>query len=91
VAVFCDGCFWHGCPIHSVSPKTNASFWKTKIGKNRARDEKVAAALQAEGWKVIRFWEHDIKSKPEKLAGRVKRIVRGTAAQGPPPRPGYKN
>ncbi len=82
VAVFCDGCFWHGCPEHSVSPKTNASFWKTKIGKNRARDERVAAALRDEGWTVIRFWEHDIKNNPEKLAGRVKRIVGKTVGRG---------
>lgn len=82
VAVFCDGCFWHGCPDHSVSPKTNASFWNTKIGKNRARDERVAAALRAEGWTVIRFWEHEIKNNPEKLAGRVKRIVRKPGSRG---------
>nr|WP_172649152.1 very short patch repair endonuclease [Bradyrhizobium elkanii] len=82
VAVFCDGCFWHGCPDHSVSPKTNASFWRSKIGKNRARDERVAAALTAEGWKVIRFWEHEIKSDPEKLAARVKCIVRKPGGRG---------
>lgn len=82
VAVFCDGCFWHGCPDHSVSPKTNALFWKTKIGKNRARDERVAAALRAEGWTVIRFWEHDIESDPQKLARWVKRIVRKPVRRG---------
>jgi DNA mismatch endonuclease (patch repair protein) len=65
-----------------VSPKTNVSFWKTKIGKNRARDERVAAALQAEGWTVIRFWEHEIKDDPEKLAGRVKRVVRRRVGRG---------
>ena len=59
-----------------MRPKTNASFWKTKIGKNRARDERVAAELRTQGWTVIRFWEHDIKNEPEKLAGQVKRIVK---------------
>jgi DNA mismatch endonuclease (patch repair protein) len=82
VAVFCDGCFWHGCPIHSVSPKTNASFWKTKIGKNRARDERVAATLRAEGWKVIRFWEHEIKNNPGKLAGQVELVIRKKIRRG---------
>src|SRR5258708_22349226 len=76
VAVFCDGCFWHGCPTHSVSPKTNGSFWKTKIAKNRARDAWVAVALKAEGWTVLRFWEHEIKSDPEKLARRIRNVVR---------------
>jgi DNA mismatch endonuclease, patch repair protein len=85
VAVFCDGCFWHGCPEHSVSPKTNASFWRDKIGKNRARDERVANTLRAEGWTVVRFWEHDIRTDPEKLAGRVKRIVRKTIRRGRKP------
>jgi len=82
VAVFCDGCFWHGCPTHSVSPQTNGSFWKTKIRKNMARDEKVAAALRSEGWSVMRFWEHDIKSDPEMLAGRVKRVIRKSVELG---------
>lgn len=85
VAVFCDGCFWHGCPDHSVNPKTNVTFWKTKIGKNRVRDEWVAAELRAEGWTVIRFWEHDIKIKPEKLARRVKHIVGKSAERGRKP------
>ena len=75
VAIFCDGCFWHGCPDHSVKPKTNASFWKTKIGKNRKRDEQVTATLHGEGWTVIRFWEHDIKINPDKLAIRVKKLI----------------
>jgi len=85
VAVFCDGCFWHGCPDHSVSPKTNSSFWKAKIGKNRARDERVAAALRDEGWTVIRLWEHDIKSHPGKLADHVKRTLRKAARRGRKP------
>lgn len=85
VAVFCDGCFWHGCPVHSVSPKTNSTFWKAKIMKNRTRDEQVAIALRSEGWTVIRFWEHDIKSHPEKLAERVKRALRKAARRGREP------
>ncbi|WP_119392809.1 very short patch repair endonuclease [Taklimakanibacter lacteus] len=85
VAVFCDGCFWHGCPVHSVSPKTNSSFWKTKIEKNRTRDERVTAMLRDEGWTVIRFWEHDIKSHPVKLAGHVKRVLRKVTRRGREP------
>ncbi len=80
--MFCDGCFWHGCPTHSVSPKTNGSFWKTKIAKNRARDAWVAVALKAEGWTVLRFWEHEIKSDPEKLARRIRNVVRKSVGHG---------
>jgi DNA mismatch endonuclease (patch repair protein) len=78
VAVFCDGCFWHGCPEHSVKPKTNHSFWSVKLAKNKARDERVVAALKAEGWTVMRFWEHEIEDDAAKLARLVVRVVRAT-------------
>lgn len=81
VAVFCDGCFWHGCPKHSVKPKTNRSFWLTKLAKNRARDERVVATLEAEGWTVMRFWEHEIEDDAVKVAKRVARAVRSSGAR----------
>jgi DNA mismatch endonuclease, patch repair protein len=59
VAVFIDGCFWHGCPEHFSEPRTNRLYWGPKIARNRARDAEVDAALGAAGWSVIRAWEHE--------------------------------
>jgi DNA mismatch endonuclease (patch repair protein) len=59
VAVFVDGCFWHGCPQHRTSPKTNAGFWQRKIEENVARDRDTDARLGADGWLVVRVWEHE--------------------------------
>lgn len=59
VAVFLDGCFWHGCPVHFRSPATNAAYWTAKIGGNRARDASTTALLEAAGWLVVRVWEHE--------------------------------
>lgn len=82
VAVFCDGCFWHGCPEHGAKPKTNHLFWSTKLAKNKARDERVVAALRAEGWTVMRFWEHEIEEDAAKLAREVVRAVRKSRKRG---------
>jgi DNA mismatch endonuclease (patch repair protein) len=59
VAVFIDGCFWHGCPEHGTSPRSNAEFWRTKIERNRERDRDTSARLEEAGWVALRFWEHD--------------------------------
>jgi DNA mismatch endonuclease, patch repair protein len=58
VAVFMDGCFWHGCPEHHTVSKTNPKYWATKVQKNRERDAETDVLLQAAGWTVIRLWEH---------------------------------
>lgn len=60
VAVFIDGCFWHKCPKCFKQPKTNKLFWKKKIEGNLKRDKIVNIKLKKEGWKVLRFWEHQI-------------------------------
>ncbi|MFJ6565927.1 very short patch repair endonuclease [Streptomyces sp. NPDC091292] len=73
VAVFIDGCFWHGCPRHATSPKANADWWRTKLDKNIARDAETTAHLEARGWTVLRFWEHET---PETVAARVAEVVR---------------
>lgn len=57
VAVFVDGCFWHGCPKHATKPKNNAAFWEKKLSGNKARDRKVNRALRKAGWRVLRIWE----------------------------------
>lgn len=61
LAVFVDGCFWHGCPIHGTKPETNTGFWQTKIKMNMERDLRVTSQLSDLGWTVIRVWEHEIK------------------------------
>lgn len=62
VAVFVDGCFWHGCKRCGHVPKTRSAFWKAKIERNRERDRRVIAALRNVGYSVARFWEHDFAS-----------------------------
>ncbi|MBK5994178.1 very short patch repair endonuclease [Streptomyces microflavus] len=58
VAVFIDGCYWHGCPEHYVSPRTNPGYWSDKVARNMARDRDTDRRLQEAGWLVMRFWEH---------------------------------
>ena len=75
VAVFVDGCQWHCCPDHWVRPKSNIDFWDRKFKKNRARDRKVTKLLKATGWRVLRYWEHEIEKKPQSVALRILRAV----------------
>jgi DNA mismatch endonuclease (patch repair protein) len=60
LAIFVDGCFWHGCPKHGRNPGSNRSYWLPKLRRNRQRDAAVSRALKKEGWTVIRLWEHDL-------------------------------
>jgi len=64
LAVFVDGCFWHGCKSCRNIPATNRKFWTTKIEGNKQRDRTVTRKLRKEGWTVIRFWEHQVRSHP---------------------------
>jgi DNA mismatch endonuclease (patch repair protein) len=59
VAVYVDGCFWHGCPEHGTWPKANARWWRAKIEANRARDRETDEQLRAGGWRAVRIWEHE--------------------------------
>jgi DNA mismatch endonuclease (patch repair protein) len=59
LAVFVDGCFWHGCPIHATFPRTNASWWSTKLARNRERDVRFGELLREGGWTILRIWEHE--------------------------------
>jgi len=58
LAVFVDGCFWHGCPIHRTEPKSNRDWWRTKLDTNIARDRDTDQSLVEGGWGVVRVWEH---------------------------------
>lgn len=59
LAIFVDGCFWHGCPAHGTAPRANASWWREKLARNRARDRDTDTRLRDAGWTVIRVWEHE--------------------------------
>ena len=75
LAVFVDGCFWHGCPRHCNTPATNRAFWKKKLAANKARDRRVDRQLRRLGWGVLRIWEHELKNAA-RVTGRVTRSLR---------------
>lgn len=62
VAVFIDGCFWHGCAEHGTKPSSNSEWWATKLAANMARDRDTTQWLESQGWTVLRFWEHGLAS-----------------------------
>ncbi|MFN0303570.1 MAG: very short patch repair endonuclease [Burkholderiales bacterium] len=72
VAVFVDGCFWHGCLQHATKPRSNAAFWRRKFAANKARDRLVTRTLCSAGWLVLRIWEHELVAKnAARLATRI--------------------
>lgn len=71
LAVFVDGCFWHGCQEHRSLPTSNASFWKEKIEDTARRDQQQVAWLQEAGWTVVRVWEHDVPDCAERLVSEL--------------------
>ncbi len=73
IAVFLDGCFWHGCPQHATSPRANAEWWSTKLDRNLVRDRETTEHLATAGWTVLRFWEHEAS---EDVARRIADQVR---------------
>ena len=76
LALFVDGCFWHGCPKHCRLPKTNRAFWAEKFAANKTRDRLVTRTLRARGWRVLRVWEHELTRKNEgRLLGRIRRAI----------------
>jgi DNA mismatch endonuclease (patch repair protein) len=82
VAVFVDGCFWHGCPEHGTSPRTNSGYWSAKVARNRARDSANDAALAEAGWAVVRVWEHESPATAaDAIAALVESRVRANAVR----------
>lgn len=75
VAVFIDGCFWHGCSGCYKEPTTNVDYWRGKVNANRKRRDKVRAELQAGGWRVLEFWEHEVISGPKSTAEKVAKLL----------------
>ncbi|MGW5336416.1 very short patch repair endonuclease [Streptomyces bauhiniae] len=82
VAVFMDGCFWHGCPEHATRPKANAEWWRAKLDKNMARDLETTRHLRSAGWTVLRFWEHEPVTDVARHIGETV-----TTARTPPTEP----
>ena len=74
VAVFVDGCFWHGCPRHATRPQQNRAFWDAKLARNKARDREVTRGLKRAGWTVLRVWECALSVK--RAPGTLRRIER---------------
>ncbi|MCB9789036.1 MAG: very short patch repair endonuclease [Deltaproteobacteria bacterium] len=77
VAVFIDGCFWHGCPYHYVRPRSRAGFWAAKLASNVARDRRQTLALEELGWSVVRVWEHEVRDDLPVAVARVQAAVDG--------------
>jgi DNA mismatch endonuclease, patch repair protein len=81
LAIFVDGCFWHGCPLHASFPATRRNVWSIKLAANKNRDRLANRALCSRGWNVVRIWEHDLQRKREKRT--IRRIRRALSAEAP--------
>jgi DNA mismatch endonuclease, patch repair protein len=91
VAVYVDGCYWHSCPIHRSTPKTNTEWWTDKLRGNEARDRDTDARLAAEGWEVVRVWEHEPATEAAdrvvaQVSARTEGQNRAVTLPGPPKR-----
>lgn len=75
VAIFVDGCFWHGCPTHGTIPSTNRDFWAAKLDRNKRRDRLVVRELKKRGWIPLRIWQHEFR-RPELVLRRLDRVLK---------------
>ena len=80
IAIFVDGCFWHGCRHCRNIPASNHKFWAAKIDATKKRDQKVTRNLKKSGWRVIRFWEHELKHEPKKCVATIQNALLLTTA-----------
>jgi DNA mismatch endonuclease, patch repair protein len=91
IAIFVDGCFWHGCPRHYQPPANNGVYWKAKLQYNQRRDRRLRRALALEGWVVVRVWEHSLPKHADRFARHVRALdsdrTKVHAAQRQRPRP----
>jgi DNA mismatch endonuclease (patch repair protein) len=75
LVVFLDGCYWHGCPKCYRAPSSNTGYWSQKFARNKARDKRVGRLLRAEGWRVVRFWEHQIEGSPALVVEQIRSLL----------------
>ena len=83
IAIFVDGCFWHGCPEHATWPKQNAEFWRQKIEKNRLRDADTNLRLLEVGWTVLRFWAHESPVEATQAVAKMVAMARAERCTSP--------
>ena len=74
IAVFVDGCYWHGCKCRRL-PTDNRKYWEEKFQANQGRDKRVTRELRAQGWTVVRFWEHQLKKCPARVVNRIAKVL----------------
>lgn len=86
VAIFVDGCFWHGCPVHFKIPQSNREFWDNKVRMNKRRDRSVTRQLEVAGWVVLRVWQHDLRSNTPRFLLKLIRILSASSDPRPPER-----
>jgi DNA mismatch endonuclease (patch repair protein) len=80
LAVFVDGCFWHGCPKHATQPASNRAFWRRKLVRNKVRDRLVTHKLKGNGWRVLRVWQHELSRRNEpRLVRRIRQALAPSA------------
>jgi len=75
VAIFLDSCFWHGCRYHCRMPSTNILYWRQKIARNKDRDKEINKKYKKMGWKILRFWEHELQKNSERAIKEIKRKI----------------
>ena len=75
IAIFIDGCFWHGCSTCYKEPRTNAEYWRKKIARNKKRRVLVTKNLLADDWKILEFWEHQVIQEPKVVAKEISRFL----------------
>lgn len=73
--IFLDSCFWHGCKKHFRLPATNQIYWKNKIKRNVSRDKEVNSFYKKNGWKILRFWGHDLNNNSDRIINRIKKVL----------------
>ena len=78
LALFVDGCFWHGCPKHCKAPVGNREFWEKKLSANQERDRRVNRELRKLGWRVVRIWEHDLARRADKCIRKIQSALQKT-------------
>jgi DNA mismatch endonuclease, patch repair protein len=83
VAVFIDGCFWHGCPLHYVRPRSRTEHWAAKLRVNVERDRRQTLDLEALGWRVVRVWEHEVYGTLGHVVDRIRQVVAGVESAYP--------